>query len=310
MSTASAGPGTRAEGAGATGREPLVWIDGRLVPKSEAKVSVFDHGFLYGDGVFEGIRVYGGRIFKLGSHLDRLWQSARLIRLEISRSREEIDRAVRETVAANGLTDAYIRLVVSRGEGTLGLNPFRCPRSAVIVIADRIELYPPELYEKGMRVIVAKRPRIPIAALDPSIKSLNYLNNILAKVEAIDAGVLEAIMLNMDGEVSECTGDNIFAVVGDRLLTPPKEAGILHGITRRFVMEAIAPACGLRAAESRMRLADLRAADEVFLTGTAAEIIGVTHIDDAAVSGGRVGPCTRRCAEEFRRRVARNAPED
>jgi len=222
----------------------------------------------------------------------------------------EIENAVRETVAANGLKDAYIRLVVTRGAGPLGLNPFTCPKPTTIVIVDRIQLYPPEMYEQGMPVIVAKRPRIPIECLDPSIKSLNYLNNILAKVEAIEAGVHEAIMLNTDGEVSECTGDNIFFIRGGRVVTPPVSAGILNGVTRLFVMNEIAPVCGLAVEERSMRLEDLFTADEVFLTGTAAEVIGVSSIDGEQIGEGRVGPVTRRLIAEFKARVAENAPEN
>ena len=312
MNSASARTTTQPKSGAATGGTPgrLIWLDGALVPSHEARVSVFDHGFLYGDGVFEGIRAYGGRIFMLRSHLRRLEQSARMIRLELPYTLAEIEEAVRRTVRENNLSDAYIRLVISRGAGTLGLNPFKCPRPCTVIIADTIELYPPNLYENGMKVIVAQRPRIPIRSLDPAIKSLNYLNNILAKVEAIDAGVLEAIMLNIEGEVSECTGDNIFVIEGDRLLTPPKEAGILHGITRRFVMEQIAPACGLVCEERRMRVEDLLRAQEMFLTGTAAEIIAVTSIGDEIVGDGIVGAATRRCMAEFRRRVSKDAPED
>ncbi len=291
-----------------------IWIDGSLVSKNEAKVSVYDHGLLYGDGVFEGIRVYGGRIFKMGQHIERLWDSAKAIRLEIPFTREVIAKAMRDTVAANGLTDAYIRLVVTRGEGTLGLDPRKCPVPCVFCIADHIQLYPPDLYQKGMKVIVAKRPRIPVACLDPSIKSLNYLNNILAKLEAIDANVLEAIMLNTDGYVSECTGDNVFGIVergGTRtILTPPASAGILKGITRRFVIEVLGPALGFRVEEKMMRLPELLACDEVFLTGSAAEIIGVSQIDETVIGRGNVGPMTNSLAAEFRARVAKNAPED
>ncbi len=287
-----------------------IWIDGSLVDQAQAKVSVFDHGFLYGDGCFEGIRVYAGRIFKLRSHLKRLYRSADHIRLTPRYAIDEIDRAVRETVTANGLRDAYIRLVFSRGVGTLGLNPFKCERSGTVIIADSIELYPPDLYATGLKVLLARRPRIPTACLDPSVKSLNYLNNILAKVEAIDAGVLEAIMLNADGFVSECTGDNIFIVNDGVIVTPPLDAGMLHGITRRFVIDEIGPACGLRVEERMMRMDDVLAADEVFLTGTAAEIIGVNQVDDTVMSGGTVGPITARLAAEFRRRVERDAPED
>jgi branched-chain amino acid aminotransferase len=296
--------------AGGTATESSVWVDGTLVPKSQATVSVFDHGFLYGDGCFEGIRAYNGRIFKLRSHLERMHASAAAIRLEPAYSIDEIEAAIRQTVAANGLTDAYIRLVYSRGVGTLGLNPFLCPRAGTIIIADRIQLYPEELYEDGMAVITAKRPRIPIDCLDPAIKSLNYLNNILAKTEAIDAGVLEAVMLNTDGHVSECTGDNIFAMMDGTLVTPPTGAGILHGITRRFVMDELAPAAGLAVEERMFRLEDLKAADEIFLTGTAAEVIGVTRIDEDVIGDGTVGPVTRRLTDAFRATVAENAPED
>jgi len=287
-----------------------IWIDGALVPASDAKVSVYDHGLLYGDGVFEGIRVYGGRIFKMKSHLERLWESAERIRLKPAYTPGEIERAMRETVSANGLKDAYIRLVITRGAGTLGLHPFRCPKPCTIVIADTIQLYPAELYEKGMRVIVANRPRIPIACLDPAIKSLNYLNNILAKIEAIDADVLEAIMLNIDGEVSECTGDNIFCVAKGRILTPPESAGMLHGITRRFVIDTLGPALGIPVEERSMRLDDLYSADEVFLTGTAAEIIGVSAIGGRTIGSGGVGPVTKSLIAEFRSRVSKSAPED
>lgn len=287
-----------------------IWIDGALVPAAEAKVSVYDHGLLYGDGCFEGIRVYGGRIFKMGAHLERLWESAERLRLKPAYTRAQIAAAMRETIAANNLRDAYIRLIITRGVGTLGLHPFKCPKPGTIVIADAIQLYPTELYEKGMRVIVAERPRIPIACLDPAIKSLNYLNNILAKIEAIDAGVLEAIMLNVAGDVAECTGDNIFAVVGGEILTPPADSGILRGVTRRFVMGTLAPAAGLRVREERLTLDDLYDADEVFLTGTAAEIIGVNEIGERRIGSGGVGPVTKRLIEEFRRRVSSNAPED
>ena len=239
-----------------------------------------------------------------------MWQSADRIRLTPAFTQDEVARAIRETIAANGLSDAYIRLIFTRGVGSLGLNPFKCPKAGTIVIAGTIELYPPKLYEEGMKVIVAQRPRIPIACLDPAIKSLNYLNNILAKIEAIDAGVLEAIMLNTEGEVSECTGDNIFAVKGDAILTPPPSAGMLHGITRQFVMDTLAPAIGHSVTERSLTLDDFDRADEVFLTGTAAEIIGVTAIGEKRIGSGRVGPVTKRLIEEFRARVAKNAPED
>jgi branched-chain amino acid aminotransferase len=274
-------------------------------------VSVYDHGLLYGDGVFEGIRVYNGRIFKLKSHLERLAASAHAIHLTLHYTIREIEQAVRETVAANNMKDAYIRLVVTRGAGPLGLNPFTCPKPATIVIVDRISLYPPEMYDNGMPVIVAKRPRIPVECLDPSIKSLNYLNNILAKVEAIEAGVHEAIMLNTEGQVSECTGDNIFFIRGARIVTPPVSAGILNGVTRLFVMDEVAPACGMAVEERTCRLEDLFTADEVFLTGTAAEVIAVNQIDDTKIGSGGEGPVTKRIRKLFREIVSGpDIPED
>ncbi len=287
-----------------------IWLNGELVGADEARISVFDHAVLYGDGCFEGIRAYGGRVFKLASHLDRMYASAGKLRLTPPYSKDEIDRAIRATLAANGLTDAYIRLVFTRGPGTLGLHPFHCPNPSAFIIADSIELYPPELYESGMAVIVAERRRIPIECLDPAIKSLNYLNNILAKVEAIDADVLEAIMLNTDGFVSECTGDNIFVVINGQLFTPPKEAGILHGITRQFVIDELAPSLGRTVEERLMTLDDVLAGDEVFLTGTAAEIIGVNKIGKQVIGCGGVGRVTRAMADEFRKRVSADAPED
>lgn len=285
-------------------------MDGKLVDKADAKVSVWDHGLLYGDGVFEGIRAYNGRVFKLGSHIRRLFGCAEKIRLKPAYSMDQIAAAIRETLAANNLKDAYIRLIITRGVGTLGLHPFRCPNPGTIIIADKIQIYPPELYESGMKVIVAKRPRIPIECLDPAIKSLNYLNNILAKIEAIDADVLEAIMLNTRGEVSECTGDNIFVIKSGEIFTPPTSSGILHGVTRSFVMNEIAPALGYKVREKAMSLLELLESDEVFLTGTAAEIIGVSQVDEHRIGSGALGPVTRTLAAEFRKRVASGAPED
>ncbi len=287
-----------------------IWLDGELVAADEARISVFDHAVLYGDGCFEGIRAYGGRVFKLKSHLDRMYVSAEKIRLTPSYSKDEIERAIRGALDVNGLSDAYIRLVFTRGVGTLGLHPFQCPKPTAFIITGSIELYPPELYESGMAVIVAKRRRVPIDSLDPAIKSLNYLNNILAKIEAIDADVLEAIMLNVDGEVSECTGDNIFVVCDGRLITPSASAGILHGVTRRYVMDELGPALGHVVEERPMKLDEILGADEVFLTGTAAEIIGVNRIDGHTIGSGAVGPVTRALEAEFRKRVSSNAPED
>ena len=287
-----------------------IWIDGELVASDEARISVFDHAVLYGDGCFEGIRAYNGRVFKLKSHLDRMYRSAEKIRLTPSYSKDEIEQAIRGALDVNGLSDAYIRLVFTRGVGTLGLHPFQCPKSTAFVITDTIQLYPPELYESGMAVIVAKRRRIPIESLDPAIKSLNYLNNILAKIEAIDADVLEAIMLNVDGQVSECTGDNIFIVRDGRLITPSASAGILHGVTRRYVLEELGPALGHVVEERPVQLDEILSADEVFLTGTAAEIIGVIKIDGHKIGSGVVGTVTRGLETEFRKRVSSNAPED
>lgn len=287
-----------------------VWFDGKLVPQEEAKVSVFDHGLLYGDGCFEGIRIYNNRIFKLQSHLERIWDSAEAIRLAIPHSMEEIADATRETVEANGLSEGYIRLVFTRGRGTLGLHPFLCPTPSCFIIADKISLYPEHLYENGMHIIVAQRRRVPRECLDPQIKSLNYLNNILAKIEAIDANTLEALMLNTDGWVSECTGDNVFVVKDGKLATPPPESGILNGITRQFVMNDLCPALGLDIEERMMRLDEVLDADELFLTGTAAEVIGVTRVDDKVIGNGKVGPISQALETEFRKRVARDAPED
>lgn len=287
-----------------------VWFDGKLVPQEEAKVSVFDHGLLYGDGCFEGIRIYNNRIFKLQSHLERIWDSAEAIRLAIPHSMEEIAEATRETVEANGLSEGYIRLVFTRGRGTLGLHPFLCPTPSCFIIADKISLYPEHLYENGMHIIVAQRRRVPRECLDPQIKSLNYLNNILAKIEAIDANTLEALMLNTDGWVSECTGDNVFVVKDGKLATPPPESGILNGITRQFVMNDLCPALGLDIEERMMRLDEVLDADELFLTGTAAEVIGVTRVDDKVIGNGKVGPISQALETEFRKRVARDAPED
>lgn len=284
-------------------------MDGIMVPREQAVVSVFDHGLLYGDGCFEGIRAYNSRILKAASHINRLFASADAIRLKSPYTHEQWIDAMRQTLNVNGLRNGYIRVVMTRGVGTLGLNPFRCPTPSCFIIADSIELYPPALYESGMKVITANRPRNLPAALDPSIKSLNYLNNILAKIEAIDAGVLEAIMLNHEGFVAECTGDNIFLVKGGKVTTPPEDAGLLKGVTRKFVM-SLCRDLNIPCEERLFRLDELKAADEVFLTGTAAEIIAVSQIDDAIIGSGSIGPVCRQLTDEFRTRVAENAPED
>jgi branched-chain amino acid aminotransferase len=287
-----------------------IWMDGEFVDTNKASVSVFDHGLLYGDGCFEGIRFYNGRILKLRSHVERMFESAAALRLQPGYCIEEIEEAIRETVSINDRQDGYIRLVFTRGKGTLGLNPFLCPKPTVFIIAEKINLYPDEMYEDGMSIIVSERPRLPIACLDPQVKSLNYLNNILAKIEAIDAGVLEALMLNIDGEVAECTGDNIFIIKDGKIATPHIDAGILNGITRRFVIDDIAPAMGYTVEERSITLDEVKNADEVFLTGTAAEVIGVGHIGHDVIGTGKVGPISKSLEQEFRRRVANDAPED
>ncbi len=277
-----------------------IWMDGELVAKDDAKISVYDHGLLYGDGVFEGIRIYNGKVFQCTAHIDRLFSSAEKIRLEIPYSKAELVDAMDLCIRENGLTGSgYIRLVVTRGVGTLGLHPFWCPRAGVFIIADQVQLYPPELYETGMAVIIADRPRISPAILDPSVKSLNYLNNIMAKIEAIDVGLLEAVMLNDKGDVAECTGDNLFMVAGGKLLTPPASAGILIGVTRGITIE-LAKRTGIEVIERDITSAELYEAEEIFVTGTAAEIMAVTKVDDTVIGDGKPGPMTRKLLKAFR----------
>ena len=277
-----------------------IWMDGELLDREQAKIDVFDHGLLYGDGVFEGIRVYHGRIFQCTAHVDRLYRSADKLRLEIPYTKQEFVDAMNLCVKTNGLTDnGYIRLVVTRGAGTLGLHPFHCPRPCAFIIADQIQLYPPELYETGMAVIIAKRRRISPTMLDPSVKSLNYLNNIMAKLEAIDAGLLEAVMLNENGYVAECTGDNIFLVKDGVLITPPVSAGILVGVTRSITIK-LARQAGIELVERDVTPDELKGADEVFVTGTAAEIMAVTKVDDAVIGNGTPGSMTGQLLKAFR----------
>src|SRR6476660_9058479 len=244
-----------------------IYISGKFFPQEDAKISVFDHGLLYGDGVFEGLRSYRGKVFRLDEHIRRLYESAKAIWLEIPMSPNEMCDAVNESVRINKIDDGYIRLVVTRGAGTLGLDPNRCSNPQVIIIADAIALYPKELYEKGLEIITVSVQRNHPAALSPRIKSLNYLNNILAKIEGLQAGCIEALMLNHKGEVAECTGDNIFLVRHGELWTPPLEAGILEGVTRNAVIE-IARSIGTRVHESAFTKHDVYIADECFLTGT------------------------------------------
>jgi branched-chain amino acid aminotransferase len=284
----------------------MIFMNDSLVPEHEAKVSVFDHGLLYGDGVFEGLRSYAGKVFRLEAHLDRLYASARAICLEIPLPKQAVAKAVIDTLAANNLADGYVRLVVTRGAGSLGLDPNKTSHPQVIVIADTISLYPREFYDQGLRIVTAATQRTQSAALSPRIKSLNYLNNIMAKLEGLQAGCVEALMLNHKGEVAECTGDNIFVVRSGRLLTPPPDAGILEGITRNAVME-LAVAAGIDCREQTLVRHDLYTADECFLTGTAAEVIPVVEIDGRKIGAGLPGPVTQRLTADFHALVRRSA---
>jgi len=274
-----------------------VWINGTLHDKRDAKISVYDHGLLYGDGVFEGIRIYNGKVFKKAEHIARLYDSAKAIYLTIPLAPKQMDDALEATVRANQKIDGYIRLIVTRGAGTLGLDPRKC-EPVVIIIVDDISLYPKELYENGLEIITASTIRNHPNALSPRIKSLNYLNNIMAKMEAIRAGCLEAIMLNHIGEVAECTGDNIFIIKNGIVKTPPTQAGILEGITRNFVME-LARNLNIPVQESAMTRYDVYTADEVFLTGSAAEVIAVTKVDERNIGTGKQGEITRKLRELF-----------
>jgi len=277
----------------------LIYLDGKLVKKDEAKISVFDHGLLYGDGVFEGIRAYNGRVFRLKEHLERLYNSARAITLEIPISREKMEEAVITTIKVNRLKDAYVRLIVTRGIGDLGLDPRKCSKPTIIIIADKISLYPEEYYTKGLEIsTVSVRRNIP-EALNPCIKSLNYLNNILAKIEAIKMGVPEAIMLNKDGFVAECTGDNIFILKENALITPPTWAGTLPGITREVVMEIAKTKLKLLVKEEIFTRYHIYIADECFLTGTAAEIVPVVKVDERIIGNGKPGKITLELMKEF-----------
>jgi branched-chain amino acid aminotransferase len=275
-----------------------IWLDGKLVDEADAKISVFDHGLLYGDGVFEGIRVYSGKIFELDAHIRRLYQSAKVIRLEIPISQNKMVSATEKTVEANGVIDGYIRLVVTRGVGNLGLNPFVCERSIVFIIADNIQLYPEELYETGMKVISATTVRNHPLAIPPQVKSLNYLNNILAKIEALDSNVPEAIMYNHEGYVAEATGDNVFIVRNGVIYIPPVEAGALEGITRGVVIR-LAREESIEVVEKNLTRFDLYVCDEFFLTGTAAEVIGVVEIDGRVIGDGAPGSITKLLRKRF-----------
>ncbi|MDI3533866.1 MAG: branched-chain amino acid aminotransferase [Thermosediminibacterales bacterium] len=285
-----------------------IYINGEFFSKEDAKVSVFDHGFLYGDGVFEGIRAYNGKVFRLEEHIDRLYDGAKTIMLNITLSKEEMQEAILETLRKNNLKDAYIRVVVSRGEGDLGLNPLKCPKPNIIIIADKISLYPQEMYENGLRVITAATRRNVPEGVNPQMKSLNYLNNILAKIEANQAGVPEAVMLNVDNFVAECTGDNIFIVKKGKVITPPVHSGILIGVTRNAVLE-LAEKMGMPVSEETFTRHQLFTADECFLTGTAAEVIPVIEVDGRKIGDGKPGEITRKLIKAFREMVKEEGVE-
>ena len=275
-----------------------IWLDDKLVDEEQAKVSVFDHGLLYGDGVFEGIRVYGGKIFEFAAHMKRLYESAKVIRLEMPMDMASLCGAVEETVEANDIVDGYIRLIVTRGVGDLGLNPLLCKKAGVIIIASSIQLYAEELYEKGLTVISGTTIRNHPLSIPPQVKSLNYLNNILAKIECLDAGADEVIMYNHEGYVAEASGDNIFIVRSDVVYTPPVQAGSLEGITRALVIR-LAKKEGLEVIEKNLTRFDLYVSDEFFLTGTAAEVIGIVKIDGRVIGDGRPGLVTELLRKKF-----------
>ncbi|MFZ1219990.1 MAG: branched-chain-amino-acid transaminase [Chthoniobacterales bacterium] len=292
-------PSVQEKTAPAPARELTIYLDGKFVPESEAKVSVFDHGLLYGDGIFEGIRFYNGRVFRLEEHHDRLWDSARSICLEIPISRTEMTEALLETIRRNGLREGYIRQIVTRGVGNLGLNPAQCKRPSVIIIATTIALYPKEVCERGLTVVTCATRRTSAAALNPAVKSLNYLNNVMARIEANLAGADEALMLNDAGNVAECTADNVFIIKRGQIFTPPIAAGALRGITRSVVFD-IAAELGLKITETDITRHDVFVADECFLTGTAAELIPVIKADGRMIGNGKPGSITMRMVGRFR----------
>lgn len=275
-----------------------IWLDGKLVDEKDAVLSVFDHGTLYGDGVFEGIRFYNGVVFRMEEHMDRMLDSSKYIGLTVPYSREELNAALLETIAASGLTDGYVRFVFTRGAGSLGLSPSSCKKASVFVIADKIALYPQDLYNNGLDLMTSSVRRPAPAALSPQVKSLNYINNIMAKMEAAQRGFLEALMLNEQGNVAECTGDNIFIVKNGTVHTPPVTDGALDGITRRVVLE-ICRDLGIPAVESTMNRYTVVCSDECFLTGTAAEVIPVCKLDNSVIGSGKPGPITARILARF-----------
>jgi len=279
-----------------------IYLDGNYVAKADAKISVFDHGLLYGDGIFEGIRIYGGNVYRLDEHLERFELSARAVMLQLPLSRAELAEVVCETCRRNKLTDGYIRLVATRGEGDLGLAPWSCPKPSVFCIADKIQLYPQEYYDNGLAIVTVPTRRIAPDALPPTVKSLNYLNNILAKIEARQAGALEAIMLNAQGYVAECTADNVFVVQKGEILTPAASQGALKGITRQTIFD-IAKELGLPMREADLTRYDVWCADEGFLTGTGAEVVPFVKLDGRVLGDGKPGPITRRVLASFKKRV-------
>jgi branched-chain amino acid aminotransferase len=289
---------THARATAAT-KEPRIYIDGKFYPQADAKISVFDHGLLYGDGIFEGIRFYNGRVFRLEEHLERLWDSARSICLEIPMSRREMTAALLETIRENDLREGYIRLLVTRGVGNLGLNPEQCKQPSVIIIAATVTLYPEAVYQKGLTVVTCATRRTNPAALNPAVKSLNYLNNVMARIEANLAGADEALMLNDAGNVAECTADNVFIIKRGQIFTPPITAGALRGITRSIVFE-IAAELGIKVTETDVTRHDVFIADECFLTGTAAEIIPVIQVDGRLIGSGKPGAISARMIARFR----------
>ncbi len=276
-----------------------VYIDDNFFEKEEAKISVYDHGLLYGDGVFEGIRIYNGNIFKLNGHIDRLYKSAMSILLDIPLPKNELKAAIEETVKINEKKNCYIRLIITRGKGTLGINPMQCPKASIIIIVDDIQVYPEEYYDRGIAVITASTRRLPPDSIDPRIKSLNYLNNVMAKLEAIQANCQEAVMLNREGFVTECTADNIFIVRDDTIFTPISAYGALDGITKNTIIE-LAEKNGITAHDVPLTQYDLYNADECFLTGTGAEIMPIIQIDGRLISNGEPGPVTQKLLRSFR----------
>ena len=282
-----------------------VYIDGKFFPQSKASVSVYDHGFLYGDGVFEGIRIYNNNIFMLNEHIKRLYDSAKAIRLKIPLSKAELKNAVKQTHKVNGLKNGYIRLIITRGIGDLGIDTRTCPKPSVVIIVDKITLYPEKFYKNGMEIITASTQRTSVSALNPQIKSMNYLNNILAKIEAENAGVNEALMLNTSGNVVECSGDNIFIYRNDTLITPPTFIGALNGVTRGIVMK-LAEQEGLKVEELIFSRHEVYTSDECFLTGTAAEIIPVIKLDGREIGNGKPGKITTRLINKFKKFTGEN----